>query len=149
VYPHDVAEELLDEFCTSENPLISKVMLAAPAEGFDHRPTAETPDETAALKLGTAPLCDARGDKGTVGSPGPADGRAELLDDGLGRLPGAGHGSKEGAVAGPWVPIEATEVWDHPCAQGIQVEVADKFQQVRLLLDHDGLVPVQGNPPTL
>jgi hypothetical protein len=37
---------------------------------------------------------------------------------------------------------EGTEVWHDPSPERIQVEVADQFEKIGLLLDGDGLVPV-------
>jgi hypothetical protein len=50
-------------------------------------------------------------------------------------------------VAGPGEAGEAPEIRDDLGAEGIQMEVADQFQEVRLLLHHDGLVPVLEEVP--
>ncbi len=56
---------------------------------------------------------------------GPAAG-AEVAEDRLGRLPGAGDGPQEGAVAGPGIPIQCAEVRGDLRAQRIEVEVPDE-----------------------
>ena len=42
----------------------------------------------------------------------------------------------------PGVAIEGGERRKHLRPEGIQVEIADEFQEIRLLLHHDGLVPI-------
>ena len=45
-------------------------------------------------------------------------------------------------MAGPGGPVQSPEIGDDLGPEGVQVEVADQFQEVRLLFDHDGLVPI-------
>ena len=44
-------------------------------------------------------------------------------------------------------PVQGPEIRDHLSQEGIQVEVADQFQAIRLRLHHDGLVPVLEEMP--
>lgn len=50
-------------------------------------------------------------------------------------------------MATPRVPVQSPDIADDAAPQGIQVEVADEFQQVRLPLYQDGLVPVLEEMP--
>jgi hypothetical protein len=43
--------------------------------------------------------------------------------------------------------VQRPEVGDNPCAERVEMEVADEFQKVRLFLDHDGLVAVLEEVP--
>jgi len=135
------APERLDELAGAQDPLIAQVGLPAPPETLDHRPAPEAAQEAAPLEVGPAAPGDAVGDEGPVGMPGPAAG-AEVAEDRLGRLPGAGDRPQEGAVPGPGIPIQFAEVRDDLRAQRIEVEIPDEFQEVRVLLHYDGLVPV-------
>ena len=45
-------------------------------------------------------------------------------------------------MAGPGIAVERGEIGQHLRPEGIQVEVANEFEEVRLLLHHDGLVPI-------
>ena len=42
----------------------------------------------------------------------------------------------------PRIPRKGAEVGHHVRPDGIQVEVADELQEIRLLLHHDGFVPI-------
>jgi hypothetical protein len=48
-------------------------------------------------------------------------------------------------MPGPRIPVEGTETWDHAGADRVEVNVPDQLKEIRLLLDHDGPVPVQDN----
>ena len=73
----------------------------------------------------------------------PPSGRGAILgENGLRRLPRPGDGSDEGTVPRPRIPVQGTQISDHRRAERIQVEGADEFEEVRLLLSHDGLVVV-------
>jgi hypothetical protein len=45
-------------------------------------------------------------------------------------------------VARPGVALQRPEVGDHLRAEGVQVDVADQFEQVGFFFHHDGLVAV-------
>jgi hypothetical protein len=45
-------------------------------------------------------------------------------------------------VARPGETIQGAEIGNHLRPEGVEVEVADEFQEIRLLFRHDGLVPV-------
>jgi len=51
----------------------------------------------------------------------------------------AGHTAEDGTVARPRIPVQLTEIWNHPGTQGVEVEVADEFQEVDILLHDDML----------
>ena len=82
------------------------------------------------------------GDEGVVGAAGRGGRGAELRENGARVLPGPGHPAEEGAVAGPGVPVQRAEIGDDRRPERVQVEVAHEFEEVRLLLHHDGLVAV-------
>jgi hypothetical protein len=48
-------------------------------------------------------------------------------------------------MAGPRIPVEGTETWNDTGADRVEVNVPDQLTEIRLLLDHDGPVPVHGN----
>jgi hypothetical protein len=50
-------------------------------------------------------------------------------------------------MAAPWISVERGQILHHSCAEGIEVDVADEFQEVGLLLDEDGLVAVLEEMP--
>ena len=138
----DGAPQGFDERAAPENALVSLVGLPAPPEALDHRPAAQAPDEAASLEVGAAALGEPRGHEGAVGLAGPPEAGAELVEDLAGRLPRAGDDPEESTVAAPGVPLQGAEILDHAGAQGVQVEVADEFQEVGLLLHDNGFEPV-------
>ena len=91
------------ELGTPEHPRIALGGLAAPAEGLDRGPPAETAEKPAALEVGPSALGDPRGDEAAVGVSGPAAGGPDLGQNRRRGLPGPGDGPQEGTVAGPGV----------------------------------------------
>ncbi len=50
--------------------------------------------------------------------------------------------AEDGAVTGPGVFVEFFEVLNQLCPQGIQVDVADQFQEIRIFFTDDGFISV-------
>jgi hypothetical protein len=50
-------------------------------------------------------------------------------------------------MARPGVPLQASESWNDLGPKRVEVEVADQFEQVGLLVHRDGLVPVLAQMP--
>jgi len=125
-----------------EDPLVGRVRLPPPAEGGHGRPAAEAPDQPPALELRAPALRHALRYEGPVGGPRPAGPGGEVREDRGRRLPRAGRPSHERAVPTPGVPVERREGGDHAGAERVQVEVADEFEQVPVLLHHDRFVAV-------
>jgi hypothetical protein len=94
------------------------------------------------LELGTAASGETLRHEGPVGAAGAARLEVELGEDGCCGLPWPGNGPQKGAVTRPGVTVEDAEVGDHPRPERIQVDVPHKFEQIRFLLHHDGLVTV-------
>jgi len=143
----DLPPKLLDEGRAPQDPLIPCVGLPPAAEGGHSGPASETAQQATPLEFRPAALGDPRNDEGSVGPAGAGGRGAELVEDCSRRLPRPGHGPQEGAVATPRIPVEVPEIADDLGAQGVQVEVADEFEEVGLLLHDDGFVPVLEEVP--
>jgi len=78
----------------------------------------------------------------SVGLSGTGRGGAKLAQNGLGVLPRTGDGPQDSTVTRPGEAIQGAEVGNHLRPEGVEMEVADEFQEIRLLFHHDGLVPV-------
>lgn len=132
----------LDKRPTAEDPFIRQAVLPGAAEGRHGRPGAQAPAEPAALEV--RPSAEGHPGRHVVpvlaasGCPAPP----EVAQDLLHPLPGAGHPSQDGAMPTPGVPVECRQRWDESGAERIEVDVADQLQEVRILLDQDGLVAV-------
>lgn len=50
-------------------------------------------------------------------------------------------------MAAPWVAIQLSQVLHETGTQGIEVDVADQFQKIRLLFTDDGLIAVLKEMP--
>ena len=86
-------------------------------------------DEGPPTGLGSVPLRNPGGDEGAVGPPGSGKGRAELLKDRLGRLPGARHDPEQGTLTRSGKVVEGARIRHRLGAERIKAEVVDKFQE--------------------
>jgi hypothetical protein len=98
--------------------------------------------KSAALELRTAPERDPGRHERVIGPPRPGGCHPELRKYGRRILPGARHSAEEGAVASPRIPDQGAQIGDDGRPEGIEVEVPDEFEEIRLFLHHDGLLAV-------
>ena len=143
----DCAAVALHEGAVPQDPFVPLIRLPAPAEGRHRGPAPVAPEQPAALEDGATAVGEARRHERPVGRDRPPAAAPEPREDGSGRLSGARHGPQEGAVAGPGEAVQGMEIRDDLRAERIEVEIADEFQEVRLLLHDDGLVPVLKEVP--
>jgi len=126
--------ESLHEGRTPQDPFVAQIVLPATPEFGHSRPTAQAADETAPLELWALAQWDASGDELAVGSLGAAQAAMELAKHYTSSLPGSGVAAEERGMASPGIAVEFREGLDHSGPEGIQVQVADKLEEVRLFL---------------
>jgi hypothetical protein len=73
------------------------------------------------------------------GAAGP---RRESLEHTPRILPGPRMRTNQRCVTSIRVAVESAKVGNDPGSKRVQVKVPDKFEKIRLLVNHDGLVPV-------
>ena len=140
--PLRFSQQRLDEGTTPEDPLVRPVRLAPAAEVLDRLPAADAAHQAPALQVRPPALRDARGHEGAIGRAGPAGLPREPRQD-VGRcLPGAGHAAAKGGVACPGVALQLPQLANEAPAERVEMDVAHQLQQVGVLLDDDGSVPV-------
>jgi hypothetical protein len=126
--------ESLHEGRTPQDPFVTQIVLPATPEFGHNRPTPQAADETASLELGAPTSRDAGGGEFAVGSLGATQAAMELGKHYAGGLPGPSVAAEERGVASPGITVEFGEGLDHTSPEGIQVQVADKLEEVSLFL---------------
>ena len=134
--------ECLHEIPAAEHALVSHVGLPPAPKGRYRLPSPQAPSESAALQFGSSALAAPGGHKRLVGSAGGSRTPREAPQDFAGREPRARKVPEKSAMPCPGVARKRAEVFHDSGAKRVEVEIADEFQEVDFLVDHDGFVPI-------
>ena len=135
-------QKFFHKLSTPEDPLVRKIGLPTSPQLMYSFPSSGTPNEPSSLKFGPATERDTCRYEGVVLPPGTEERGAEMCQHGLQCLPRAAGMSHKSTMTSPRVSVERGQIGHHSCAERVQVEVANEFQKVWVLLDDNRLVPV-------
>ncbi|MBP1778079.1 MAG: hypothetical protein H6Q86_4090 [candidate division NC10 bacterium] len=131
-----LAPHLLDKVAAPENTCIPGYGVLFPPQCRKLTPAARTPYEAPTLEFWPPALARPSCHEFLVAHPRPRPGWAELGEDCFDLLPRPGDGPQEGTVPSPWIPIQRPEIRNDFGPEWVEVDVADQFQEIGLLL-HD------------
>lgn len=135
-------QDLVDEFASSQDSLIKFFFLPPPSHGEDLRPAALASDEASAGQFFDVSLPDSLPHEPAVSVDGLPAGVPELRQYAVRIHPSRSCLADDDPVPAPGVAAEFLDGLNDPCADGIEMDVADQGQEVVVFVAENGFVAV-------
>ncbi len=138
---------VLNEAATPKDSLVGGPALSAPRQIGHDLPSTGAAAKSAALKINLALAFDSLANETSIGLPGGSDAVAELGQNEVRILGGKLVLAEKNRVTAPPVVVQRLDGYREFGANGVEVEVSNQLEQIRLILDQGVLEAILKKVP--